>query len=107
MLSRPREVWNTGWRMRNMGRGVDLGKGWLKIEIPGKAGERGTMPLRMKNELAYRHIQRQLGEIQVALRLANSILKEDSALPGLGKGVEGLIEAKQAMFKRIMAMEAE
>ena len=31
VLSKPREVWNTGWRRRNMGCGVDLGKGCRRI----------------------------------------------------------------------------
>lgn len=91
---------------RNIGPSLDGGKRGWHIELPGKAGERGKMPFQIKNELAYRHAQRQLGELQVALRLANSILKE-SEYPGLRKGVEGLIEAKQALFKSIISMEAE
>lgn len=65
------------------------------------------MPFTPKDELAYRRLQRQLGEIQVSLKLANSILKDNPRVRGLQMGVEGLLSAKADLFQKIKQMEAE
>ena len=63
------------------------------------------MPQLPTDEMAYRRLQRQLGEIQVALRLANTVLKDQPSLNGLALGVDSLLSAKNDLFHRILAME--
>jgi hypothetical protein len=65
------------------------------------------MPINPKNELHYRVVQRRLGEIQVAIRLAASLAKDDPAIPGLNKALEAMVEAKSYLMKIVIRMEAE
>lgn len=60
---------------------------------------------RWTDEVLYRRRQRQLGEIQVAIRLAVSILKDQPNIPGLAQGVDGLLRAKTSLFQTVIAME--
>lgn len=63
------------------------------------------MPRNAQDELTYRRHQRQLGEIQVALRLTNSVLKDHPTMPGLEEAVAGLLKAKTGLFRRVVEME--
>lgn len=61
------------------------------------------MPI--KDEMAYRKLQRQLGEIQVALKLASGVLKDYPTLNELEIGVSSLLRAKNNLFQRILSSE--
>lgn len=63
------------------------------------------MPRNAQDELLYRRLQRQLGEIQVALRLTNSVLKDHPTMPGLNDAVQGLLKAKTGLFRRVVELE--
>jgi hypothetical protein len=63
------------------------------------------MPRDAQDELLYRPLQRQLGEIQVALRLTNSVLKDHPTMPGLNDAVQGLLKAKGSLFRRVVDLE--
>lgn len=61
------------------------------------------MPI--NDEMAYRKLQRQLGEIQVALKLASGVLKDYPTLNELEIGVNSLLRAKNNLFQRILSLE--
>lgn len=61
----------------------------------------------VRNELAYRRLQRQLGEIQVALGLANGVHKAMPGNPDLAHAVRYLLQVKQQLFQAVLKMEAE
>ena len=61
------------------------------------------MPI--KDVMAYRKLQRQLGEIQVALKLASGVLKDYPTLNELEIGVSSLLRAKNNLFQRILSSE--
>jgi hypothetical protein len=61
------------------------------------------MPI--NDEMAYRKLQRQLGEIQVALKLASGVLKDYPTLNELEIGVNSLFRAKNNLFQRILSLE--
>ena len=63
------------------------------------------MPRDAQDELLYRRLQRQLGEIQVALRLTNSVLKDHPKMTGLEEAVQGLLKAKGSLFRRVVGLE--
>jgi len=62
------------------------------------------MPI-VENELLYRRTQRQLGEIQVALKLALGVAKALPNLEGIEASCFSLLSAKNAIMKSIFEME--
>ena len=60
-----------------------------------------------KNEMEYRRLQRQLGEIQVALGLTNGVHKAMPGNPDLAHAVRYLLQVKQQLFQAVLKMEAE
>ena len=59
------------------------------------------------SELAYRRKQRELGEVQVCLKLAVDLHK---AMPGnldLAHAVQYLLQVKQQLFQAVLRMEKE
>ena len=61
----------------------------------------------VRNESEYRRLQRHLGEIQVALSLANGVHKAKPGDPELAKAVRSLIQVKQGLFQQILRLESE
>lgn len=59
------------------------------------------------DEQLYRRTQRQLGEVQVALKLALGVAKAIPDLDGLEGACFGLLSAKNALMKSIFKMENE
>jgi len=59
------------------------------------------------NELEYRRLQRQLGEIQVALGLANGVHKAKPGNPDLAHAVRYLLQVKHQLFQAVLRMENE
>ena len=53
----------------------------------------------------YRRLQRQLGEIQVALTLANNVHKAMPDQPDLARAVRALLQSKQFLFGKVLDME--
>lgn len=59
------------------------------------------------DERLYRRTQRQLGEAQVALRLLADLLKARPDLPGIETAVDAALKAKAALFRHVVALEAQ
>ena len=59
------------------------------------------------NEVEYRRLQRQLGEIQVALGLTNGVHKAIPGNPDLAYAVRYLLQVKQQLFQAVLRMEAK
>ena len=59
------------------------------------------------SELAYRRKQRELGEVQVALKLAVDLHKAMPRNPDLAHVVRYLLQVKQQLFQAVLKMEAE
>lgn len=59
------------------------------------------------NELAYRRKQRELGEVQVCLKLAIDLHKANPGIEYLTRAVRCLIQTKQKMLAEVIAMENE
>lgn len=59
------------------------------------------------NELAYRRKQRELGEVQVCLKLAVDLHKAMPGNPDLAHAVRYLLQVKQQLFQAVLKMEAE
>ena len=58
-----------------------------------------------QNELAYRRKQRELGEVQVCLRLAVDLHKANPHMGDLTQAVRSLLQAKQRMLTEVIKME--
>jgi len=71
----------------------------------GRTYQEATMAVR--NELEYRRLQRHLGEIQVALGLANGVHKAKPGNPDLAHAVRYLLQVKQQLFQAVLRMENE
>ena len=56
-------------------------------------------------EIIYRRTQRQLGEVQVSLRLLADLIKSDPTIEGLEEAVAAVHKVKGFMFKRVTALE--
>jgi len=56
-------------------------------------------------ELAYRRKQRELGEVQVALKLAVDLHKANPHMGDLTQAVRSLIQVKQRMLSEVINME--
>ena len=57
------------------------------------------------SELAYRRKQRELGEVQVALKLAVDLHKANPHMGDLTQAVRSLIQVKQRMLSEVIRME--
>lgn len=59
------------------------------------------------DERLYRRTQRQFGEAQVAVRLLADLLKARPDLPGIEVAVDAALKTKAALFRQVVAMEAQ
>lgn len=57
------------------------------------------------NELSYRRKQRELGEVQVALKLSVDLHKANPHMGDLTQAVRSLIQVKQRMLSEVIKME--
>ena len=57
------------------------------------------------NELIYRRKQRELGEVQVCLKLAVDLHKANPHIVDLTQAVRSLIQVKQRMLSEVIKME--
>ena len=57
------------------------------------------------SELAYRRKQRELGEVQVALKLAVDLHKANPHMGDLTQAVRSLFQVKQRMLSEVIRME--
>ncbi|MBA4274814.1 MAG: hypothetical protein C0436_04075 [Alphaproteobacteria bacterium] len=56
-------------------------------------------------EIAYRRKQRELGEVQVCLKLAIDLHKAMPWNPDLAHAVRYLLQVKQGLFRKVLDME--
>ena len=62
------------------------------------------MPI-VLDEMRYRRLQRELGEVQVALKLTLGVMRGAPGIGGLERACEGLLEAKRELMGKVMEME--